>query len=83
MPNENDMDVQFNEEQFASRQPVVRKETGLIGFLTSRGYAKDRKAAERILLGVAIVALIAAGFIFMSILGPSASSVSESVPPGS
>ena len=59
--------VQFNEPNYGGN-PYMRQQgnKGLVGWLISKGYAKDRKQANNILLGVAIGAVLLMIFMWPS-----------------
>lgn len=58
------MDVQFNEPEYAAT-PVAQtpKRGPLMRFLIARGWAKDEKGAERILLYVIVVVIVITGMV--------------------
>ncbi len=64
-------DIQFEGEQEFARPAVTRESGGLIALVQKWGFAKDNHQAEYVLLGIAVVAVIAAIFVF-SMSGSSA-----------
>lgn len=68
-------DVQFTDEQFV-RTPQATKLPPLVGLVVRMGFAKDRRSAEYVLIGVALLALITTIGIWLF----SGSDVDEDVP---
>jgi len=53
-------DVSFNEEPSYQQAPVAASQPYLVRLVISWGFAKDQKSAEKLLLGVVVVALVTA-----------------------
>jgi hypothetical protein len=63
-------DVQFDEEHTDIRRSVlVKKSSGFRDLVLKTGMVKTEKEADYILLGIAICAVIIAGFLFISTFG--------------
>ena len=64
------MDVQFNENQDIAPRPVTTREaTGLMKLVISMGLAKDEAGAQKVLIGVLVLAVAAT--IAIVVLGGS------------
>ena len=57
---------QFDEGNMPTRRVGMEEKKGLTQKLVDKGIAKDYAQAEKMLIGVAIVALLLTGFIIMS-----------------
>lgn len=69
-------DVQFTDEQALVRTTQATKLPPLVGLVVRMGFAKDRRSAEYVLIGVALLALITTiGIWFFS-----GSNIDEDVP---
>jgi hypothetical protein len=75
--------VQFNEESIARSAPAAaRQSKGMAGFLIKKGWARDDKGAQYILLGIAVVALVTSGFFWMQLANKTSTIDAAPVPLG-
>jgi len=72
-------DIQFNETPGINRPVMRKKEGGLEKMLIEKGIAKDKKQAEMILIGVAVLAFALTAMVLMTQMSPSAPSGTDAV----
>jgi cell division protein FtsL len=58
--------IQFDEGNMPARRVGMEEKKGLTQKLVDKGIAKDYAQAEKMLIGVAIVAFLLTGFVIMS-----------------
>lgn len=62
--------VQFDGENYAPAESYYSDAPkGLTGWLVRKGLAKDAASANKILIGIALIALVCAGYFFITSLG--------------
>ena len=70
-------DIKFDDARGLNRSVTAKKQGGLEKMLIDKGIAKDKKQAETILIGIAIVAFVLTGIVLLTQGNGSTSSSSE------
>ena len=78
-------EVQFDSDTFVARKQPLRATKSSVDFLVSHGWAKNATQAQKLLIGLLVLALIAAAIFFKSAgteLNPSPDKVPSTAGPG-
>lgn len=64
--------VQFNEPEYGARVSAQKQASGLSRLVMKAGLAKDDAGAQRVLLIIAILAVVATAIILWTVMAPAA-----------